>query len=69
MTVTIGAGGKAALMPLEVYTARLPHHGCPGYRGPDHLDVTRGSGGAAASSFAPSRGLLDEAALEAWRED
>lgn len=48
-------------MTLQVHTARLPHHTCPGYTGPDHLDVTRGSGGGLGSPFAPSRELLDEA--------
>ena len=48
-------------MALRVFTARLPHHGCPGYKGPDALDVTRGSGGAYGGAFAPSRPLLDEA--------
>ncbi len=45
-------------MPLLVYTSRLPHHGCDGYRGPDALDVTRGSGGERGNPFAPSRALL-----------
>ena len=47
-------------MTLRVYTAPLPHHGRPGYRGPGALDVTRGSGGWGAA-FAPSRELLNEA--------
>lgn len=45
-------------MPLEVHTARLPHHGCAGYDGPDAFDCTRGSGGQLADPFAPSRELL-----------
>jgi len=44
-----------------IWTARLPHHGCPGYTGPDALDVTRGSGGPFGGAFAPSRELLAEA--------
>lgn len=48
-------------MILHVHTARLPHHGCPGYTGRDAIDVTRGSGGAYGGAFAPSRELLDEA--------
>lgn len=45
-------------MPLQVYTARLPHHGCVGYQGRDLLDVTRGSGGHLGNPFAPSKPLL-----------
>lgn len=48
-------------MPLIVYTSRLPTHGQPGYVGPGRLDITRGTGGAGGSPFAPSRPLLDEA--------
>ena len=48
-------------MPLQVYTARLPHHGCAGYVGRDRLDVTRGSGGGLGAPFAPSTSLLSEA--------
>jgi uncharacterized protein YeaO (DUF488 family) len=50
-------------MALRVYTAQLPNPRAriAGYRGPDALDVTRGSGGPYGGSFAPSRGLLDEA--------
>ncbi len=50
-------------MPLAIYTAQLPNPKAKiaGYRGPDALDVTRGSGGPYGGHFAPSRGLLDEA--------
>jgi len=48
-------------VPLRFWTARLPHHGVPGYDGPGQLDVTRGTGGAYGGIFAPSRPLLDEA--------
>lgn len=34
-------------MTLQIYIARLPHHGGHGYTGPDRLDLTRGTGGAA----------------------
>ncbi len=47
-------------MPLLVYTARLPCHGQPGYRGEDALDVSRTSSGF-GQQFAPSRALLNEA--------
>jgi uncharacterized protein YeaO (DUF488 family) len=48
-------------MALQVYSARLPHHGLRGYSGPDAFDITRGSGGGNGSPFAPSRELLNEA--------
>ena len=47
-------------MPLRVYTGRLPHHGQPGYDGPDRLNVTRGSGTDLGLVFAPSAELLAE---------
>lgn len=42
-------------MNLHVYTARM------GYRGADHFDVTRKSGGAAGAPFAPSWEILKPA--------
>ena len=50
-------------MSLAIYTAQLPNPKAKiaGYRGPDALDVTRGSGGPYGGHFAPSRPLLDEA--------
>lgn len=45
-------------MPLQVYTAQLPHRGRPGYYGRDAFNITRGTGGGAGDPFAPSDGLL-----------
>jgi len=47
-------------MPLQVYSARLPHHGQPGYTGPGAFDITRGSGGLRGGFFAPSAQLLGD---------
>lgn len=47
---------------LAVATGRLPNPRAKiaGYTGPDALNVTRGSGGAAGAPFAPSPALLAE---------
>lgn len=52
--------GRSVRHVLEVYTARLPHHGCDGYRGSDRLDVTRGTG-KWGQAFAPTLELLRQA--------
>ena len=45
---------------LEIFTGRMSCHGVKGYRGPDALNITRGSGGGLGLYFAPSRDLLNE---------
>lgn len=45
---------------LIVYTGEVPHHKKPGYRGPDFLNITRGSAQGLGLHFAPSRELLNE---------